>query len=131
MWSRFLLLLAGACPASGWNIALDITTQAGGAVGGEPFTSQPVITVNNKNGDIWSEIIGTVTARIHTFPKGTDEAELWKEGEEATGGTVSQGVVNGQAIFAGLGIDAAGAGYQLQYVLFDEHGLILGNSHWS
>ena len=68
--------------------------------------------------------------QTHTFPNGKYEP-VWKEGEAvptaATETYISESVVDGQAVFTGLGIDAAGEGYLLKFVLYDEHDLIMGS----
>lgn len=115
---------------AGWNIVLDVTTQAGGAYGGEPFSIQPVITVNNKKGELQSSFEGRITVQVHTFPNGKYEP-VWKEGESvptaAADTFVSESVADGQVTFVGLGIDIAGEGRQLKFVVYDEHDLIMDN----
>ena len=125
-----LLCVIGLRTVAGWNIALDVTTHAGGAFGGDPFSVQPIVTVNNKREELQSSFEGRVTVQIETttFPDGKYEP-VWKEGEAVptVATLVSEGVVDGRATFCtGLGIDASGEGYRLKYILHDEHGLIMG-----
>ena len=57
-----------------------------------------------------------------------NDEPVWKKGEavptldEET--FISENVVNGQAVFTGLGINTASR-YRLQFTLYDEHGLIM------
>ena len=129
-WSAVLLVFnLKKVTVLGWNIALRVTSQAGGAFGGEPFLIQPVVTIYNKQGELQSSFEGRVTVQLNTFPDGKYES-VWKEGETvptaASNTFVSEQVVNGHAVFTRLGIDAAGEGYQLKFVLHDENDLILG-----
>ena len=130
------LLLLCLHPITAWNIALETTTQINGCIGGEVCTIQPVITVNNKQGELQSSFEGRVTVEIDTSSSANNYDSryyepIWKEDEivvptaddEST--FISQNVINGQAIFTGLGINTAGEGYQLKYVLYDEHELIM------
>ena len=126
-----LLVFVEPTTVAGWNIALSVTSQAGGAFGGEPFLIQPVVIVNNKKGELQSSFQGRMTVQAHTSLNGKYEA-VWKEGEvvptAASDTFISESVVNGQVAFAGLGIDTVGGGYQLNFVLCDEHGLIMGTA---
>ena len=124
-----VLLLVLLSSIAAWNIALDVTTQVDGAVGGEPFSIQPLITINNKKGELQSLFEGRVTVQIESSPHGKIKP-VWKEGEAiptANKNTfISENVVNGQAIFTGLCINTAGEGYQLKFVLYDEDELLMG-----
>lgn len=120
----------GPIAVVGWNIALDVTTQAGGAFGGSPFIVQPIVTVNDKRGELRRNFEGRATVQIGSFSNGRS-VRVWKEGEPITNAAaestfVSENVVDGQAIFKGLGIDAAGQGYTLQFTLYDEYDLVMG-----
>ena len=134
------LLLLCLHPITAWNIALETTTQINGCIGGEVCTIQPVITVNNKQGELQLSFEGRVTVEIDTLSLSSSATindsryyePVWKEDEtvvptaydEST--FISQNVINGQAIFTGLGINTAtDEGYQLRYVLYDEHELIM------
>ena len=132
------LLLLCLHPITAWNIALETTTQINGCIGGEVCMIQPVITVNNKQGELQSSFEGRVTVEIDTSSSSATINDsryyepVWKEDEtvvptaydEST--FISQNVINGQAIFTGLGINTAtDEGYQLRYVLYDEHELIM------
>ena len=68
----------GPIAVVGWNIALDVTTQAGGAFGGSPFLVQPVVTVNNKRGELQRNFEGRATVQIGSFPNGRS-VRVWKE----------------------------------------------------
>ena len=120
----------------GWNIAINVTTHANGAVGGRTFAIQPVVAVTDGNEGmiLQHSFEGRVAVRIDPSSFATDagggrnDANLWKEGETtAASGTtlVSQSVMNGRAIFTGLGIDTAGSRYRLKFILYDEHDLIM------
>ncbi|MEI7557168.1 NHL repeat-containing protein, partial [Candidatus Chlorohelix sp.] len=80
------------------------TTQPNGAVAGSAFTTQPVITVKDENGNPVTNYTGNVTVAI-------------KSGTGATGavlgGTTTVAAVNGVATFSDLTIDLAGTGYVL------------------
>ena len=120
----------GPIAVVGWNIALDVTTQAGGAFGGSPFIVQPIVTVNDKRGELQRNFEGRATVQIGSFPNGRS-VRVWREGEPITNAAaestfVSENVVDGLAIFKGLGIDAAGRGYTLQFTLYDEYDLAMG-----
>lgn len=123
------LIAIGPIAVVGWNIALNVTTQAGGAFGGSPFAVQPVITVNNKKGELQRSFEGRATVQIDSLPNGR-YVHVWKKGDPmppaAAQTFVSESVVDGQAIFKGLGIDTASQGYTLKFILYDEHDLVMG-----
>lgn len=123
---------------TGWNIAIDVTTHANGAVGGRTFAIQPVVAVTDNKGIILQHAFeGRVTVQIDpssfatedNVGGGRNDVNLWKEGEttaHVSGSTlVSQSVMNGRVIFTGLGIDTAGSRYRLKFILYDEHDLIM------
>ena len=116
------LVVGNVVGVQGWNIELVIQTQPGGAVGGEPFNIQPIIQVNNKKHELQISFEGKVAVQT------LNDEPVWKEGEavptldEDT--FISENVVNGQAVFTGLGINTA-SNYQLKFTLYDEHGLIM------
>lgn len=129
---NFLLLVSiGPIVVSGWNIALSIITNPGGAFGGSEFVTQPVVAVNNKRGELQRSIQGRITVQVESFPNSVYEP-VWKEGEsiptEASRTFVSESVKDGLAIFSGLGIDTAGEGYRLKFVFYDEHELLMGTA---
>ena len=125
----------------GWNIAINVTTHANGAVGGRTFDIQPVVVVTDNKGRILQHSFeGRVTVQIDPSSFATEDddvgggrrndANLWKkEGEtkaaSSTSTLVSQSVMNGRVIFTGLGIDTAGSRYRLKFILYDEHDLIM------
>ena len=119
-----LLLIA---IASAWNIALEITTQADGALGGEPFSTQPSVIVNDKNGIHQPSFEGRVSVQLNQHSN-EEFVPVWKEGvavPTSRGNTqVSQEVINGGVDFSGLGVDIAG-NYQLKFTLYDEHDLVM------
>jgi hypothetical protein len=119
-----VLSLLGRVCSSDWDIALKVTTQVGGAYGGEAFETQPVVAVNNLKGELQSSFEGRVTAQL--LANNAHRAILWKDGDAAV--TVSQDIIDGKAHFAGLGIDLASAGYQLQFTLYDEYDLVMGST---
>ena len=110
------LVVGNVVGVQGWNIELVIQTQPGGAVGGEPFNIQPIIQVNNKKHELQISFEGKVAVQT------LNDEPVWKEGEavpsldEET--FISEDVVNGQAVFTGLGINTA-SNYQLQFTLYD------------
>ena len=125
-----LLVSIGPIVVSGWNIALSILTNPGGAFGGSEFVTQPVVAVNNKRGELQRSIQGRITVQVvDSFPNCVYEP-VWKEGEsiptEDARTFVSESVNDGLAIFSGLGIDTAGEGYQLKFAFYDEHELLMG-----
>lgn len=130
--SLFVLvsLLLSIVPISviGWNIAINVTTQASGAVGGHPFAIQPSVEVTNKKGELQQLYEGRVTVQIDSFAEdygGRYNVYLWKEGDVAVSTLVSQSVINGRVIFTGLRIDTAGSRYRLKFILYDELNLIM------
>ena len=131
MWiAAFFLALVTINPVVlGWNIDISIIIQAGGAFGGEPFLTQPIVTVNNRKGELQSSFEGRVSVQSNASPNGKYEP-VWKNGEsvptEDANTFISETVVGGRAVFSGLGIDVAGDGYQLKFVLYDEYGIIMG-----
>ena len=111
----------------GWDIALEITTQASHAYGGEPFQAQPVVTVNNLKGELQSTFEGRVTVQL--VENDVKHASLQRNGEAAPmDSAISQDVIDGRAEFSGLSINIAGEGYQLQFTLYDEYDLIMGTA---
>ena len=140
--SSLLLLLSSLVPivyVMGWNIAIDVSTHANGAVGGRSFAIQPVVLVTNNKGVMQHSFEGRVTVQIDPSSSsfateddvggGRNDVNLWKEGETTAASSsttlVSQSVVNGRVIFTGLGIDTAGSRYRLKFILYDEHDLIM------
>ena len=119
-WLAGLILLGRA---SSWDIALEVTTQIDGAYGGEPFFTQPIVTVNNLKGELQPSYEGRVTAQL-VAANGRHES-LRKEDEV---GIISQDVSDGRAAFSGLSVDRAGEGYQLEFILYDEHDLVMGSA---
>lgn len=127
---RFLISLARLLAISrsvsaGWNIELSITTETSGAVGGEPFADQPIVTVNDKKGNKQHSILGTVWAEIYESPTGHED--LLEVGVDEVKERYSSPVVDGEARFSGLFINVAGRGYRLRYILRDEHDITLGS----
>lgn len=84
---------------------LSIVTQPAGAVSGSPFTTQPVVEIQDQGGRAMTGYNAPVDAAIFTGPAG---ATLL--------GTVSVNPVNGQAVFTDLRIDLAAAGYEIRFV---------------
>lgn len=139
--SSLLLLLSSLVPivyVMGWNIAIDVSTHANGAVGGRSFAIQPVVLVTNNKGVMQHSFEGRVTVQIDHSSSfateddvggGRNDVNLWKEGETTAASSsttlVSQSVINGRVIFTGLGIDTAGSRYRLKFILYDEHDLIM------
>ena len=121
------LLLSGTTAVVGWNIALSVTAQVDGAVGGEPFATQPTVIVTDKSRGPQPSFVGRMTARTLALPDCDHDEPLCQEGADADA-AVAQDVAGGRVDFAGLGIDAAGEGYRLKFVLYDEHGLIMGEA---
>jgi hypothetical protein len=80
------------------------TTQPTGATAGTVFTTQPVVSVVDANGNVVTGFIGAVTLAI-TTGTGASGANLT--------GTLTVNAVNGVATFSGLSIDTAGTGYSL------------------
>jgi len=118
LWNFFLV-------AHSWNIALSVTTQVSNAIGGEPFGTQPSVTVYDRKGNLQHSIIGNIHVNIHGSL--ANHEHLWREGGLAKESTaVFATVVGGQAIFTGLGIDKAGIDYKLRFELRDEHNISLG-----
>jgi hypothetical protein len=119
----------------GWNIAMNVTTQPNGAVGGYPFAIQPIVSITNKKGELQQLFEGRVTVQIdYSFVTDNDGGRyavknLWKEGDDDTAAAVNtivtQGVMNGRAIFTGLGIDTAGSRYRLKFILYDEDNILM------
>jgi len=83
---------------------LSFTTQPGGAVAGQAFTTQPVVAVKNLDGTTATEYNGPISLTIK-FGTGAVGAVL--------GGTTTVNAVNGIASFSGLSIDKVGTGYTL------------------
>lgn len=123
-----LLIIIGPIEVSGWNIALNVTTNPGNSFGGSKFSTQPVVAVNNKKGELQRSIKGRITVQAETLPKNVYEP-VWKEGEplptEESHTFVSVTVENGLAVFSGLGIDTSGEGYRLKFVFYDEHEILM------
>ena len=105
-----------------WDLALEITTQAGGAYGGEAFLTQPILAVNNLLGELQTSYEGRVTVQL--LANNANHATLRRESDD-TISIISQDVTNGIAIFTGLSIDKADYGYQLQFTLYDEYDLVM------
>ncbi|KAL3786858.1 hypothetical protein HJC23_013779 [Cyclotella cryptica] len=135
MLRRVVLLFSAVFVASrhvhSWNIALEETTHVDGAYGGEPFLTQPVVTVNNLKGDLDTTFEGRVMVQLITFDD--KRAYLSKDGDASVptayfNNSFSQKVENGRAAFSDLMVDKAGEGYQLKFVLYDEYDLVLGTT---
>ena len=106
--------------SSAWNIALEVTTQADNAIGGEPFSTQPSVIVNDKKGEHQPLFEGRVVVQLYQHPNEAFEP-VWKEGlalPTSNADThVSQDVTGGRVDFNGLGINTAG-NYQLKFTLW-------------
>ncbi len=83
---------------------LVIATQPSGAVPGAPFTTQPVVEVQDATGNTVTASTAAVTLAI-TAATGTSGAVL--------AGTTTVSAVSGVATFSDLSIDLVGAGYTL------------------
>jgi autotransporter-associated beta strand protein/parallel beta-helix repeat protein len=81
---------------------LVFTTQPGSALINAPLSPQPVVTVLDEIGGTATQFGGSVSLAIGSNPGGG-----------ILSGVTSLNAVNGVATFAGLSIDAAGAGYTL------------------
>lgn len=125
---RAIITLLLIVVASAWNIALEITSQADGAIGGEPFSTQPSVIVNDKKGEHQSSFEGRVAVQLNQHPNELLFPPVWKEDVAIPTSNVdthaSQDVVDGRVDFNGLGINTAG-NYQLKFTLYDEHDLIM------
>ena len=112
----------------GWDVALEIITQANRAYGGEPFHTQPVVIVNNLKGELQSAFEGRVEVQL--VGDSIEHASLRRDDETTPtdSAIISQDVIDGRAEFTGLNIDIAGEGYQLQFTLYDEDDLIMGTA---
>jgi autotransporter-associated beta strand protein len=81
---------------------LAFTTQPGGGTGGDAWAQQPVVTVQDANGNTINSN-AAITLAISTNP-----------GNGALGGTVTVNAVNGVATFTNVSINVAATGYKLQ-----------------
>ena len=83
---------------------LAFTTQPGNGTGGSPLSTQPVVTLQDANGNTVTGTAQNVTIAIQSNPGGG-----------TLGGTASLGVNTGtgQAAFTNLSIDKIGSGYTL------------------
>jgi hypothetical protein len=81
---------------------LAFTTQPGGGAAGSVWTAQPVVTVEDANGDKVTTDTSSVTLAIGSNPGGG-----------TLSGTKTVAAVAGVAIFSGLSINATGTGYTL------------------
>ena len=81
---------------------LGFTTQPGNGVAGSPLSAQPVVEVQDADGNTVASDTSTVTLAIGT-----------NAGGGTLSGTTSQVAVAGVATFTDLSIDAAGDGYTL------------------
>jgi hypothetical protein len=78
------------------------TTQPGNGVAGSPLATQPVVKVQDVNGNVMTTSTASVTVAIGT-----------NSGNGALAGTATVNAVNGVATFSGLSISTAGNGYTL------------------
>jgi hypothetical protein len=81
---------------------LAFTTQPGGGTAGSIWTAQPVVTVEDANGDKVTTDTSSMTLAIGSNP-----------GSGALSGTVTVAAVAGVATFSGLSINTTGTGYTL------------------
>ncbi len=88
----------------GVPVKLGFTTQPAGAIANTSFTTQPVVAVQDGNGNTITNSSASITLTI-TTGTGTDGAVL--------GGTAVINAANGVATFSGLSINLAGNGYTL------------------
>eukprot|EP00984_Skeletonema_dohrnii_P016875 scaffold7561_cov227-Skeletonema_dohrnii-CCMP3373.AAC.8 len=127
---RAIISLLLIVVSSAWNIALEVTIQVDGAHGGEPFSTQPSVIVNNKKGEHQPSFEGRVGMQLNQHPNEMFEP-VWKEGlpvpTSIVDTHVSQDVIDGRVDFNGLGVNAAG-NYQLKFTLYDEHDLIMATT---
>jgi hypothetical protein len=81
---------------------LAFTTQPGNAVAGKALDPQPVVTVQDANGNTDTNYSGPVTIALGANPTSA-----------SLNGTKTVNAVNGVATFTGLSIDNPGVGYTL------------------
>ena len=90
--------------SAGAATQLVFTTQPVGGKKGNPFATQPVVTVEDSLGNTVTNNSSTVTLAIGTNPSG---------GTLTCPGGLSQNAVNGVVNFSGCSINKSGAGYTL------------------
>ena len=115
--------------ASAWNISLEVTAQASGARGGEPFDAQPRLSVFDRGGGtLQSSFRGRASVAVEESPPRAHVPvrEDGGDGSHAppSDAPVSRDVEDGRVRFEGLRIDPAGT-YRLRFVLYDEHDLLM------
>lgn len=134
MNSRFVILLVLLKQllsiVYAWDVSLVIETYASNAVGGEAFQTQPKIHVyNQKKTKQYTDIEGNVVAsisspfeseRLGVIRNGICESDAYKDG-------VFVSVAEGKVAFVDLCINRFGT-YVLHFELFDEYGILLGNT---
>jgi hypothetical protein len=81
----------------------DFTVEPGGAVAGQPFTTQPVVSIIKGN-SVVNSATGTITLSIASNPSG---------GGLTCAGGPSKALAAGVASFSGCSINSAGNGYTL------------------
>ena len=112
-----------------WDISLQISQQVSGAVGGEPFTLQPIIKVYDKKGHTLHDSLEdyVVLVDLYESPVGYNSALHHVDSREEDLSPYSTPLINGTATFTGLFINLAADEYRLRFLLEDEHGIVLGH----
>ena len=118
--------------ASAWDVSLRIGQEASNGIGGEDFGSQPIISIFNKSGTKkYDGMVGRVLASLSSTSKNHQEllGIASQEGCDTSGleTGVSVDLNNGEVHFSGLCINRAGLEYSIQYTLFDEFDILLGD----
>ena len=118
--------------SSSWDVSL-IEQQISGAVGGEAFLVQPIISIFDKKGvDKRINLVGTVEAQLYTTTPSNQEHEeeqlrvFQSDKCVSVKNAISTIVMDGEATFHNLCMNKAGSNYQIRYTLRDEFDIILG-----
>lgn len=118
---------------AGWDISMVVTNTVSGALGGEPFSVQPTISIFDLKGSMKrTNLNGRVVATLEHSSSPTIQNELL--GIESNLGhcyvdvnnEISTPVLDGEATFVGLCVNTASIGYSIRYTLKDEHNITLG-----
>jgi len=127
MYLRVLVLLALLIHTHAQVYTMQVLSQPGKCLGGDPCTVQPQIAVL-KDGQIDLAFTGSVYATMSTSPSGLEP--LWLGqcnlanycGQKVSGPTATFTFSNGVAVFRNLMVKMVGAGYSLKFTLKNNNG---------
>ena len=120
-----------------WDISLTVQQNISGAIGGEPFVTQPVISIYNLKGLIkyTNDLKGRVIAELEQSSATVNDEDELLGLKDANGEChvndeieLSAPLIDGDAAFLGLCVNTASSRYRIKYTLKDEYNITMGST---